>query len=211
MATCRFPKLDCLTGGPNVVSFFDLVKLYVFAQSYNICAVQDSVVSTLYARLSDGRESWLTLGTDTSLLEYLVGHIDTSTGLYALITRALAYRMFPTANSQQKGSVPSAGGQRPVASVGRSPPQTFPPMNRMFTFHNLAKMQADHRQTMKSYRKAPSEEADMDDIMTTVPAALLRDIVKEFFHMKSHASSASMDFEACVGFDSDFHLPRSAL
>lgn len=211
MATCRFPKLDCLTGVPNVVPLFDLVKLYVFAQSYNIRAVQDSVVSTIYGRLSDDLESWATLGTDAGLLEYLVGHIDTGAGLYTLITRTLAYRMLPAATSQQKVSVPSAGGQRPVASVGRDPPQIFPFMNRMFTFRDLAKTQADHRQTMDSYREATSEEADMDKILTTVPAVLLRDIVKEFFRMKSRASSASTDFKACVGSDSDFHLPRSAL
>lgn len=64
MATCRFPKLDCLTGGPNVVLFFDLVKLYDFAQSCDIRAVQDSVVSTIYVRLSDDREGWATLSTD---------------------------------------------------------------------------------------------------------------------------------------------------
>lgn len=84
-------------------------------------------------------------------------------------------------------------------------------MNRMFGFHDLANMQADHRQTMNFHRKAPSEEADMDKIMTTVPAALLRDIVKKFLRMKSHASSASTDFKACVGSDSDLQLPRSAL
>lgn len=211
MATCLFPKLDCLTGGPNIVPLFDLVKLYVFAQSYNIRAVQDSVVSTIYGRLSDDREGWGTLGTDTGLLEYLVGHIDTGAGLYTLIARTLAYRMLPAATSQQKVSVPSAGGQRPVASVGRGPPQIFPPMNRMFTFHDLAKLQADHRRTKDSYGVAPSEEADMDKIMNTVPAVLLRDIVREFFRMKAHASSASMDFKACVGSDSDFHLPRSTL
>lgn len=211
MASCRFPRLDCLTGGPKVVSFSGLLKLYVFAQSYNIRAVQDSVVSTIYGRLSDDRESWTTLGSDVGLLEYLVGHIDSSTGLYTLITRALAYHMFPAATSQQEVSMPSADGQRPAIFVGRGLPHIFPPITRTITFHNLAKMQADHRQTMDAYRKGPAEEADMSEIVTAVPAALLRDIVKEFFRMKSRAWSASTDFKACVGSESDFHLPSPAI
>lgn len=73
-------------------------------------AVQDSIVSTIYARIFDDREIWATLGSDTDLLEYIVGHVGTGARLYTLITLALAYRMFPEATSQQKVSVPFTDG-----------------------------------------------------------------------------------------------------
>ncbi|KAL2293142.1 hypothetical protein FJTKL_05133 [Diaporthe vaccinii] len=182
LATCFFPKLDCLIG-PRFASFFDLVKLYVLAQTYDVQAVQDSIISTTYARLFDDREIWATLGSDTDLLEYLVCLAGTGARMYILITRALAYRMFPAATSQQK-------------------------MSRL---HGLAKIQANHRQICDSYGKGDSEEVDMSKILDAVPAALLRDILKEYFRMKCRGRSASMDFKAYVGTDSDFHLPRPAL
>lgn len=186
------------------------MKLYVFAQTYDIEAVQDSIVSTIYARLSADREIWATLGPDTDLLEYLVGHVGTGARLYTLITRALAYRMFPAATSPRKINVLFADGNRIVPLPGRAL-DIFPPMPRMFRLHDPAKMQAFHRQILDAYGKGDSEEVDMSKILDAVPAALLRDILKEYFRMKSRGRSARTDFKACVGTDSDFHLPRPAL
>lgn len=81
----------------------------------------------------------------------------------------------------------------------------------MYRLHDLAKMQANHRQILDAYGKGDSQEVDMSKILDAVPAALLRDILKEYFRMKSRGRSASMDFKACVWTDSDFHLPRPAL
>lgn len=186
------------------------MKLYVFAQTYDIKAVQDSIVSTICVRLSHDHEIWATLGSDTDLLEYLVGHVGTGARLYTLITRALAYRMFPGAVSQQKGSVRFADGDRTVRFPGRAP-DIFPQMPQMFTLHDLAKTQANLKQVLEACRNGAEEEVDMGEVLDTVPATLLRDILKEFFRMKSRGWSANTGFKACVGTDSDFHLPRPAL
>lgn len=97
-----------------MASFFDLVKLHVFVQTYGIRAVQHSIISTINARLFDDREIWATLGSDPDLLEYLVCLVGTGARLYTLITHELAYRMFPAATSQQKVSVPFTDGDRIV-------------------------------------------------------------------------------------------------
>lgn len=186
------------------------MKLYVFAQTYDMKAVQDSIVSTICVRLSHDREIWATLGSDTDLLEYLVGHVGTGARLYTLIARALAYRMFPGAVSQQNVSVPFADGNQIVPFPGRAP-CIFPRMPQMFSLHDLAKAQANLRQVLEACRKGAEEEVDMGEVLDAVPAALLRDILKEFFRMKSRGWSANTGFEACVGIDSDFHLSRPAL
>ncbi|KAG6360580.1 hypothetical protein INS49_011642 [Diaporthe citri] len=195
---------------PWFASFFDLVKLYVFAQTCEIQAVRDSIVSTIYAQLSDDREVWATLGSDTALLEYLVGHVGTGARLYTLVTRALAYRMFPVVTSQQKVSVPFVDGNRIVPSPGRAL-GIFPQMPQMLILHDLAKMQPNHRKIMDACGSGVSEEVDMDEILDAVPAALLHDILKGYFRKKSRGWSASTGFKACVGTDSEFHLPRPDL
>lgn len=185
------------------------MKLYVFAQTYGIQAVQDSIVSTVYARLSDDREIWATLGSDTELLEYLVGHADTGSRLYTLVTRALAYRMFPAAIVQQKVGVPFADSSRTVRFPGRAP-DIFPRIPQTLIFNGPAKMQPNYKQIMEVCGKRALEEIDMDKIFDALPAALLRDILKEYFRMKSRGRSARTGFKACVGTDSDFRLPRPA-
>ncbi|KAK7726841.1 hypothetical protein SLS63_007459 [Diaporthe eres] len=201
---------DSITRRPRLASFFDLVKLHVFAQTYGIQAVQESIISTINARLFDDREIWATLGSETDLLEYLVCLVGTGARLYTLITHALACRMFPAATSQQKVSVPFTDGNRIVPLPGRAS-DIFPRMPQLSRLHGLAKNQANRRQILDAYGKGDSEEVDMSKILDAVPAALLRDILKEYFRMKSRARLAWTGFEACVGTDFDFHLPHPAL
>lgn len=150
------------------------------------------------------------MGSDTDLLEYLVCLVGTGARLYTLIAHALAYRMFPAATSQQKVSVPFTDGNRIVPLPGKAS-DIFPRMPQMSRLHDLAKIQENHRQILDAYGKGDSEEVDMSKILDAVPAALLRDILREYFRMKSRARLAWTGLEACVGTDSDFHLPRPAL
>lgn len=107
------------------VLLFDLLKLYVFVQTYDMQAVKGSVVSTIYARPSNDREIWANLGSDTGQSKYLVDHSDPSTRLCILVTRALAYHMFPVAPSKQKFSMPFAAGGRAI-SLGENLSRYFP-------------------------------------------------------------------------------------
>ncbi|KAI3399256.1 hypothetical protein diail_7419 [Diaporthe ilicicola] len=171
--------LDYLLDRKSVPSF-DYVKLYAFAQEFDVKALQDTAISVIYFRIHNDNEVWGTLGSENGMLEYLVSRVNPDAHMYTLVTRALAFQMLPAGVLQQEARVSSdeevwtndgGWGDWDAPLKGGSPGFAFPQ-----TLANPA---------VEAGWDGPADGANMGAILDTLPATLLRSTLKEFFRMNS--------------------------